>query len=164
MRVRAHRWIVSVVALVALVALGQSARADVSPKVIKALKGQIIVSKEPVESGASDKDTIAEFKKAKLSEIKGEPNADDVVAWHFHYTAFLKGKSSPNLALEFHKGKKYVADQRLTGVDPKLTVLEGDISITEDDGPSRGTEYTLKLVGKSNGKDVVLATTTLKLN
>mgnify|MGYP006145126363 CR=1 FL=1 len=41
----------------------------------------------------------------------------------------------------------------------------GDVlRITEDDGPAKGKKYTLKLVGQSKGKDVVLATTTLTMN
>lgn len=159
--------ILAVVVLLGLVALGVKARdayADVSPKVIKAFKGQIIVSDEPLAGGATDKETIAAYKQQKKSSIKGEPNAEDVTSWTFHYTAFLKKKGFSSLALEFHADGKYVADRRLEGVDPGLGVLEGDISITEDDGPAKGKKYTLKLVGQSKGKDVVLATTTLTMN
>src|SRR5687767_2276462 len=85
------RAILSAVLLLGLVAIGvRSAHADLSPKVIKAFKGQVIVSTEAVSGGASDKETIDAYKAAKLSEIKGEPNADEVTTWQFHYTAFLK--------------------------------------------------------------------------
>jgi len=161
----ASRWFLSAAVLLGLIAFGsRDARADLSPKVIKAFKGQVIVSLEAVEQGGSDKDTIAAYKAAKVKELKGEPNADDVTSWVFHYTAFLKKKGFSSLSLEFHSDGKYVADRRLTGIDPSLTVLEGDIQITEDDGPAKGKKYTLKLVGQSKGKDVVLATTTLTMN
>lgn len=162
---KAPRAILSAALLLGLVAIGiQPAHADLSPKVIKALKGQLIVSEGVVEAGATDKDTIAAYKAAKLSSVKGEANADDVTSWQFHYTAFLKTKGFKELTLEFHSDGKYVADRRLDGIDPSLTVLQGDISITEDDGPAKGKKYTLKLVGKQKGKEVVVATTTVKLD
>lgn len=159
----AKRLLVPAVVLLGVVALVGDAQADLSPKVIKALKGQLIVSDGPVEPGASDKDTVAAYKAARKKEIKGEPNADDVQMWSFHYTAFLKKKGFTSLTLQFLVDGKLAGDRRLQGVDPSLTVLEGDISITEDDGPARGKKYTLKLVGESKGKDVLLATTTLTM-
>ena len=147
-----------------LAVAGADAHADLSKKVIKTFKGQLIVSSDPVDTGASDKDTIAAFKAAKLTEVKGEPNGEDVQTWHFHYTAFLKKKAGSNLTFEFYNNGKYVADQRLEGVDASDPVIEGDISITEDDGPSKGNKYTLKLVGQVKGKDVVVAQTTLVMN
>lgn len=171
MNTRAQRWIgrlmVRAAAVVALVALGaysaRDAHADLSKKVIKAFKGQILVTDGALGMGASDKETIAEFKKARLKVIKGTPNADEVTTWTFHYTAFLKKTGATSLAFEFHVGGKYVADQRLEGVDSSLTVLEGDIQITEDDGPAKNKDYTLKLIGKVKGKEVVLATTPLRM-
>ncbi len=168
MNARAPRWIVCAVAVLGLVALGaysaRDAHADLSKKVIKAFKGQVIVTDGALGMAASDKDTIAEFKKARLKTITGSPNADEVTTWTFHYTAFLKKTGATSLAFEFHQGGKYVADQRLEGVDPKLTVLEGDIQITEDDGPAKGKDYVVKLVGTIKGKEVVLATTPLRMD
>jgi hypothetical protein len=147
--------------------LGASAlaQADMSPKVIAAFKGQVVVTADEVEPGANDKATIEAFKKARLKEVKGEPNADDVTAWHFYYTAFLNAKAgASDLKLEFYSGDKYVADQHLTGVDTSAPVLSGSVNISEDDGPAKGKTYTLKLVGEVKGKDVVYATTPLTLD
>ncbi len=169
MTARAHRWIPSIVvvlgvALLGIAVLARPAYADLSPKVIKAFKGKILVTEGPLEPAGSDKETIAAFKSQALTEVKGAPNADDVTTWSFHYTAFLKKKGISSLAVEFHDGKKFVAEQRLEGVDTSLTVLEGDITITEDDGPTKGKKYTVKLVGTVGSKETVLATTTLTLN
>ena len=153
-------------ALALAVVLGASAfaHADLSPKVIAAFKGQVIVTADEVEPGANDKATIEAFKKARIKEVKGEPNADDVQTWHFFYTAFLNAKSaSADLKLEFYSGDKYVADEHLTGVDTTVPVLSGHVDISEDDGPAKGKSYTLKLVGQAHGKDVVYATTPLTL-
>jgi hypothetical protein len=56
------------------------------------------------------------------------------------------------------KDKKFVADNRLEGVDPKITVLSGEISINEDDGLLKGRPYLVKLV---TDKDVIVASTPL---
>lgn len=142
----------------------RGAAADISPKVSKAFAGQILVTDEPLESSGDDKATIADFKKRRLDAVKGSPNGEDVQTWQFYWTAFLKKKGATELSLEFHVDGKFVADRRLTGVDPTLSVLQSEVNITEDDGPAKGKKYTLKLVGKIKGKEVVLATTPLALN
>ncbi len=141
------------------------AHADYSAKVTAAFKGQIVVSADEVDASGNDKATIDALKKARLKEVKGEPNGDDVQTWHFFYTAFLNAKSvTGDLKLEFYNGDKYVADQHLTGVDTKTLVFTGHIDISEDDGPAKGKTYQLKLVAEIKGKDVVYATTPLTLN
>jgi hypothetical protein len=137
------------------------AHADMSKKVIAAFKGKLIVSNSPLENVGDDKATIAKIKKDTLTEVVGAEGSDEVWAWSFVYTAFLTKAGAPSLKLEFYDGDKYVADQRLTNVDPKMTVLEGDIAITEDDGLTKGKKYTIKLVGTLKGKETVLASTTL---
>jgi ethanolamine utilization protein EutQ (cupin superfamily) len=139
------------------------ARADLSKKVIAAFKGKIVVTKSPVESVGDDKATIAAIKKNTVTEVVGAAGGDDVWSWTFVYTAFLNKAGAPSLKLEFYDGTKYVADQTLTNVDPKMTVLEGEVSITEDDGLTKGKKYTLKLVGTVKGKESVLATTVLDM-
>lgn len=139
------------------------AHADLSKKVIAAFKGKIIVSNSPLEMAGDDKATIAKFKKDALTQVVGAAGGDDVWSWNFVYTAFLNKAGAPSLKLEFYDGAKYVADQTLTNVDPKMTVLEGEVSITEDDGLTKGKRYTIKLVGTVKGKESVLATTTLDM-
>jgi hypothetical protein len=160
---RSHLISSAVVAIAVLLA-GTVAFADMSKKVIASFKGQIIITDHTLAMESTDKATIAEFKKARLKEIKGEANAEDVHSWSFHYSAFLKTTGSTDLKLEFYTGNKYVADVRLTDVDPKDPVLVGMISITEDDGPTKGKAYTLKLVAMKGSKEIVLATTPLTLN
>ena len=65
-----------------------------------------------------------------------------------------------DIRIEFYnEAGDYVADRTLNDVDPKMTVLEGDIDINEDDGLAKGKKYTLKLTGTAKGKEVVFAQT-----
>jgi len=148
------------VLVVAAVGWGGIASADVSRNVIAAFKGDLVITKGELPEGKTEKDTITKIKTERIKELTGEAK-DDVVYWHFHYTAFLSKPGSSLLKMEFYtndKDKKFVADNRLDGVDPKSTVLSGDISINEDEGLSKGKAYTIKLV---NDKDVVVASTQL---
>lgn len=159
---RSRRMMSAAVVLAAAVGWGGVASADLSPAVITAFRGDLVITKGDLPEGKTEKDTIAKIKTDRLKELTGEAK-DDVVYWHFHYTAFLSKPGSTLLKLEFYindKDKKFVADNRLEGVDPKSTVLSGDISINEDEGLSKGKPYLIKLV---NDKDAVVASTTLMM-
>ena len=152
------RKMISTAVLLAAIVLGGVANADMSRGVIAAFRGQLVISKGDLPEGKNDKDTIAKIKKEKLSELVGAPQ-EDVQYWNFHYTAFLNKTGSSTLKLEFYRdGKQFVADKTLDGVDPKSSVLTGDISINEDEGLAKGKAYVIKLVA---GKSTVVATTNL---
>jgi len=148
------------VVIAAAVGWGGIASADLSRNVIAAFRGELVITKGDLPEGKNEKDTIAKIKTERLKELTGEERSD-VMSWHFHYTAFLSKPGATQLKMEFwtnDKDKKFVADNRLDGVDPKITVLSGDISINEDDGLSKGRPYLIKLV---NDKDVTVASTPL---
>jgi hypothetical protein len=156
----ARRLMSAVVVVGFAVGWGGIVSAEISPSVIAAFRGEIVITKGDLPDGKTDKDTIAKIKTERLKELTGEAK-DDVVYWHFHYTAFLAKPGSSQLKMEFYtndKDKKFAADNRLEGIDPKLTVLSGDISINEDEGLSKGKPYLIKLVTE---KDVVVASTPL---
>jgi hypothetical protein len=153
------KWMTAVgLALAVVMVTGNAASADMSKPVIAAFKGQLVVTKGELPEGKNDKDTIAKIKGERLKEISGQKN-EDVTSWFFHYTAFLNKAGATRLRMEFYvDGKKFVADKRLDGVDPKSGVLSGDISINEDEGLIAGKGYVIKLV---TDKDAVVATTPL---
>ncbi|MBA3392361.1 MAG: hypothetical protein H0T89_06940 [Deltaproteobacteria bacterium] len=154
------RKIFSTAVLVAALLIGVrgAAYADMSKTVISAFRGQLVVSKQELPEGKNDKDTIAKIKKEKLTQLVGEAQ-EEVTYWNFHYTAFLSKTGSSKLKLEFYAdGKRFVADKTLDGIDPKSSVLSGDISINEDEGLAKGKTYVVKLVA---GKNTVVATTSL---
>jgi hypothetical protein len=158
-----RRLMSAAVLVAAAVGWGGIASADLSRNVIAAFRGELVITKGELPEGKNDKDTIAKIKAERLKELTGEAR-EDVVSWHFHYTAFLSKTGASHLKMEFYtndKKQKFVADNRLDGVDPKLTVLSGDISINEDEGLSKGKPYLIKLV---NDKDVVVASTPLVMN
>jgi len=140
---------------VALVASAQPVFADVSRTVISAFHGQLVVTKDELPEGKNDKDTISKIKAAQLKSLEGSAKGD-VTGWNFHYTAFLTKTGASHLKLEFLNGDKLAADQQLDGVDPKSSVLSGDISIDEDEGLAKGKTYTVEVL---NGSSVVAKTT-----
>lgn len=152
------RKIISTAVLLAAIVVGGVAQADMSRGVIAAFRGQLVISKSDLPEGKNDKDTIAKIKKEKVSELVGTAQ-EDVTYWNFHYTAFLNKTGNTTLKMEFYRdGKQFVADKTLDGVDPKSSVLTGDIGINEDEGLAKGKAYVIKLVA---GKNTVVATTNL---
>ncbi len=130
-----------------------------SNNVISAFKGQLVISKDELPEGKNDKDTINKIKAAQLKELQGEQHGD-VQAWNFHYTAFLTKTGANHLKMEFLKDGKLSADKQLDGVDPKNSVLSGDITIDEDEGLAKGKTYTVQLT--SGGSVVAKTTLTMK--
>jgi hypothetical protein len=157
-----NRLIAAAALVAAALGSGGVASADMSRTVMAAFRGELVITKGELPEGKNEKDTIAKIKSERLKELTGEERSD-VVYWHFHYTAFLSKPGSTQLKMEFwtnDKDKKFVADNRLDGVDPKITVLSGEISINEDDGLLKGRPYLVKLV---TDKDVVVASTPLMM-
>lgn len=156
------RWISTAVLVVAAAGWGGVASADLSRNVMVAFKGELVITKGDLPEGKNDKETIAKIKGERLKEITGEAR-NDVTGWYFHYTAFLSKTGATQLKMEFYtndKDKKFVADKRIDGVEPKTPVLSGEISIDEDEGLSKGRPYIIKLV---TDKDVVVASTPLMM-
>ena len=135
--------------IVAAVAWGGVAAADMSRNVITAFKGELVISKGELPEGKSDKETIAKIKAERLKELTGEAKGD-VTGWVFHYTAFLTKTGATELTMEFWKDKTLAANKRINGFDPKLQVLSGDLPIDEDEGLTKGTTYVVKLVTEKN--------------
>jgi hypothetical protein len=137
------------------------ASAEMSRGVISTFHGQLIVSKDELPEGKNDSDTIKKINAARLKEVDGAPQGD-VQQWHFHYTAFLNHTGASTLKLEFLKDSGQLsANQQLNDVDPKSSVLSGDIAIDEDEGLNKGKTYTVQLI-TSNNQVVAKTTLTMK--
>jgi hypothetical protein len=149
------RTISAAVFAIAIAATVQPVFADVSRTVISAFHGQLVVTKDELPEGKNDKDTIAKIKAAQLKTVEGTAKGD-VTGWDFHYTAFLTKTGASHLKVNFMNGDKLAADKQLDGVDPKSSVLTGDLTIDEDEGVAKGKTYTVEVM---NGNSVVAKTT-----
>ena len=145
-------------AVAVMLATTQPVSADMTKPVISAFRGQFVVSKDELPTGKNDKDTIAKIKKEQLKEVTGTAQEDNVV-WNFHYTAFLNKTGAKNLKLEFMKAGRLAADKQLDGIDPKSSVLTGDITIDENEGLAKGNTYQVQLLAGN----AVVAKTTLSM-
>jgi hypothetical protein len=145
-----------------LTAIG-TAHADVSKKVQKAFRGDILITQGPLpEVAGDDAEVISAYKKARAKSLK-HTESDGVAEWSFDYTAFLKKQPKiTSLSVDFYtadKDKLYVANKGLMGIDPNLPILSGTLTINEDDGLNRGRTYLVKITGKVRGRDVTFAET-----
>jgi hypothetical protein len=145
--------------------LTSSAHAQASKKVEKTFKGKILITESALDLQSSDDDArvIADCKKQTLSTIKSYEGGDGVTTWAFHFTAFFKKKpSATEISVDFYtddKEKLYVANKKLTGIDPDLTVLQSRLVISEDDGLNPKRAYVVKISTSVKGKEVILAQT-----
>ncbi len=160
--------VASFVAL-AVFALGAtSASANISKAVQKKFAGKIVVTEDGALSTVYDSDSemIKAYKKANLKTIKGTANEEGTKSWTFFVMAFMKKKPGKSqISLDFYRldGKKkvFVADKRLSGIDPSLPLLATRIDISEDDGLDAGKTYLVKLTVKRGKKEITLAETKL---
>jgi hypothetical protein len=149
-----------------LIAGAGISQADISQKVQKTFRGQVLITTDqlPVQM-STDKETIALYKKANAKYLT-HSDVDGVATWSFHYTAFFKKKcGTDRLSFDFYtddKEKLYVANKGLMGVDPSTTVLSGALTINEDEGLNPGRKYIVEVTGEIRGKEVVFATAKLK--
>ena len=164
-RTQFRSWGVALVVSLLALAVGAAAQAGVSKKVEKKFRGQIIITDEPLPEVGEGKEAVGIIKKLDKSSIKGD-DVEGVMSWTFYYTAFLKKPpKTTDLTLDFHTADKenlYVANKRLQ-VNGNLTIIEGRITITEDDGPSRNRTYHLILRAKKGSKEIEVAKTKLNL-
>jgi hypothetical protein len=145
-----------------------AAHADLSKGVQKAMKGQLIVTAEELAMPAGeDKAVIAALKKAGVKAVSGYRGGEGSNAWTFHFIAFMKkAPGKGEVSLDFYtddKEKLYVANKRLSGLDPKLALVASKVDISEEDGVKKGGRYMVKLSAEIGGKDTVLAETKLTL-
>ena len=137
-------------------------------KIQKTFKGQILITETnlDLQKFSTDKENLAYIKKSRKKVIKSE-DVGGVPTWSFSYTVFMKTTPKVNsISFDWYtddKEKLYVANKKLTGIDPKLTLLQGRISISEDDGPVPGRKYIVKVAAEVKGKEVILATTNLHM-
>lgn len=163
------RLVLSALAVIALALLWRTeARADVSEAVQKKFRGQILVSPHSLPGAAADDaELIRELAKAHSGVIAHrKSDSEGLAVWRFHFMAFMDRKPGVSqLSLDFYtddKKKEFVAQERLTGIDGQLTLLQSEAELSEDDGLAANRAYVVKLTAEVKGREVVLATTKLR--
>lgn len=129
-----------------------SVLADYNKAVSTALAGQLLITRGEQLAGKNDKETIARLKSANLKEVTSDSQNGEI-EWRFYYTAFLKQSGVGSLRLEFlddAKARKPAASKSLEGLDPKSSVLKGEIAISGADGLKKGRTYFVRLVNLQN--------------
>jgi hypothetical protein len=143
---------------IVIVAAAAAAAPKVSEAVVAAFRGKIVLTRDAVVAGTSDKETIAKLRAAQLTEVVGLPT-DDGQTWRFHYAAFLKKTGNLGLKLRYVSGeqdRRQAAESAIPILDVESPVLTGELSVSESQGLVRGKVYLLQLV---NDKGELVAKT-----
>jgi hypothetical protein len=155
----------ALIALIAGVALATPARADVSESLQKKLKGQLFLSDQAFDVAGDDDAAVVKSLKKQNKASLSHTEVSGTASWHIAFLACMSRKPGVSeVSLDFYTtGKKgeYVANKRLTGISPTLTLLSSEVDLSEDDGLNAGRTYVVKLTAQVKGKDVVLAQTKL---
>jgi len=155
------------VAAAVLVTVGL-AHADLTAKVIKKYRGQILITDTALNLMVlgDTAQTIKTCQKRQLKAVKHD-DTGGTPTWTFYYTAFLTAKPRVStLTMEFYyempgEGLELRADKTMVGVDRSLKTLQGSITISEDDNVSAGKTYVVKLVDNVRNTSKTYATTKL---
>src|SRR5690606_38893813 len=130
-----------------------SAHAGKPDAIANAFKGQLLISVDalPAPDAEDAKGTIKSYKQLSVKTITGAVS-DGIATFDFHFMAFMKSKpKSSKLSLEFYtddKEKLFVADKRLSGADPNMTILSSSVRISEDENLNRNRKYVVNLVAQ----------------
>ncbi len=157
-----------ILAGIALVAAAGLAHAELTKKVSQKYRGQILVTDNALNFTVlgDSSQTIKTCEKNKLKVVKHE-EVGGTPTWTFYYTAFLNAKPRVGtLTMEFYydmpgEGLELRADKTMVGIDRSLKILQGRISISEDDNVSAGKTYVVKLVDNLPKSSKTYATTKL---
>jgi hypothetical protein len=141
----------------AVIGLGGAARAGFGK-----LRGQIIVSDDPLPMNQPDEDKLANaLAKANKTSLERGKGTD---TWSFHIVAFPDRKpGATSLELMFYDvtdGKRtYLTSKEITLSDASAQVIAADIDVTEEDGIKPGRKIELDMAKMVGDKPTDLAKT-----
>lgn len=145
-----------------------SVHAGKPKSVLEAFSGQVLISTAPLRpAGETQEEIVESFRKGSLQAVAPVDASAEDLEWSFYFTAFLdKASRLTELSLDVYAAdgdKRYIASKRMMGIDPKLRILAGDMSLSEEDGVKRGGKYRLVLTGQMGDREVTFASATLTL-
>lgn len=136
---------------------------------MREFKGRLLITTDQPLSTSyeTEAEMIRAYKKANVTVLKSYDGNEGVAVWTFYVMAFMKQKPrATSLSLDFYMvqgGKKtYVANKRLTGIDPSLMLLSTRVDLSEDDNLNKGRTYEVRLTARRGKREVVLAKTKLR--
>lgn len=128
----------------------------------KKLKGQIIISEEPLPTDLSEKGVVDELKAKHQTTLKKKKND----TWSFHFMGFLKTKAgASSISLVFYDvtGKRTYTTSKDISIDPSATTVVSEVEFSEDDGLKIGNKYEVVLARKVGAKEIIYARTKVSL-
>jgi hypothetical protein len=132
-----------------------------------AFAGHIVITTSPLRpAGATEAEMIEDIREARVHEITARDVGSDEPSWSFHFTAFLDRQPRiTEMSLDVYavEGDRYITSKRMMGIDPKLQILAGDMTLTEEDGIKPGARYRLALTGQVGKREVTFATAVMTL-
>jgi hypothetical protein len=140
---------------VAVVGVGPMAWAGISK-----LRGQIIVSDDPLPMNLEDEDKLANaLAKANKTTLERSKGSD---TWSFHIMAFPDRKpGATSLELMFYDvtdGKRtYVTSKEISVSDAAAQMIAADIDVSEEDGIKPGRKIELDMAKMVGDKETNLA-------
>ena len=145
-----------------------SAQAGKPKSVLEAFSGQVLISTSPLRpAGETQEEIIEAFREHSLPAVSATDASAEELSWSFYFTAFLdKASKLTELSLDVYAAdgdKRYITSKRMMGIDPKIRILAGDMSLSEEDGVKRGGKYRLVLTGQVGNREVTFASATLTL-
>lgn len=151
-----------------IAAAAAGAHAGKPKSVVDAFAGDIVISTSPLRpAGATEAEMIEDIRSAKVHEIKAREADGELTSWSFHFAAFLdRAPRVTEMSLDVYTAdddRRYITSKRMMGIDPRLRILAGDMSLTEDDGVHPGERYRLVLTGQVGRREVTFATAVVTL-
>jgi hypothetical protein len=162
-----HKRVRLCVAVFLTLVAGAVAQAGKPRTVQDAFAGDIVITTSPLRpAGDTEAAMIEDIRKARVHEIATRDAGSDDASWSFHFTAFLDRQpriSEMSLDVYAADGGRYITSKRMMGIDPKLQILAGDMTLSEDDGVKPGARYRLALTGQVRNREVTFAAAVVTL-
>jgi hypothetical protein len=132
-------------------------------KSFASVRGRIALSSSPLADPTSGRaELIAATKEAGRGKLKRQDEGN----WPLYFMAFLRQPPGGGaaVALVFSQGKPTNATSVVDlGLKPTQRVVASNVTLSPNQGFESGQSYRVQVVAQRNGKDTVLAETTLTL-
>lgn len=150
---------VALAALSLVVASLGAAHAKAS-KLLAKYRGQLILAAESFQVSDDDDAMLTQVKGKAKTELAGKDGGgDEGMVWDFAFLGVLKAKPGATKAtlafIDAKSGTQATYKELSCAADQEI--IAADLTISENDGLTKGKTYDIVLTVSKGGKDVVLA-------